>query len=1031
MNLRKKLSKTQNIIILIAAIIIIVIIGILAREQIKNKWISKALFGNKKLMIKEDFSGTLQQYRVDTGVYALTYNEGAGHKIKTINHNDSHAAFGENPITTSYNIDNTIFYSKPKDKWYSLKTGREYDWSYFKLGMTGHIKVVSGAGSGGQPWFVSFKNNGHDIQGEGNIGSRGLNFIAIPPYGSGRPKRQAFDALGSGGFRNQINNFIDNTMPDHSIFLFSVLDESGEQNYRHFYDQLSDKIASDEFKSMTWRASFAYIGIKLGDNNYEKIKEKREADGSARSTSTFVETHLNQYYIFPTRAGTDPVRQGPLQKHRSVNYVNVLTRNYGYHNIPDGEYTIQGRNYDIYVAQIPNNIQQYNIYKVHGPDGRRMVTREPDGQYTIMGVRHGSEGNYHYNVNIFKADGNFYASNAVLRDRKIDNNITIQHNGRTKHNYLIQDSNSKYLGFEPVANAPLKVYSHSTPDTVLKVRPEHLIVKMLKYDNVKRHAIVFFTGKKVLFVKPDGSLGLEDITDSDIVKDIRQHDNINNHARYSNDKYKFEILPVPLETVTGGSSQQTVDGSVIIFQRSVAPPAANLNYTGKITYRYLAVNGDTVRLVTSTSFRKPGSELGNEYKFKFTEITDTNGDDGLDAALVNYYRTSSINSVDFVHINNNRDNPDRESNCRFYNLHSDAKFNQNVTPNGEGCKDYKPTYIERRNNHNRLVAADYGHTPNKKIASGNPALATYNNKSIKECMQICDADDRCYVFSFRDNLGNNPDSLGPVTLGECKTYIPGDLLNSPSDEMYDIYNLTRAAEIRQIEQRPVPTATWSAQQKAYTSSPCSASTNQNSCATMSDTCRFARGRCNPLCENTDSGCVSNALRTIGSVSDFNISLALELIGTSQIKTKISNVEPVDNTKNFSFPIIRSNGITVEFVKAGSAEYSSDRDDNKKITVGYTIDYSTNASQYKFINPNDEFIIDIPPVLCSPDCGKLREHGIKIIFTDIYGRTKSFQQFLPPEVVSSTTQPTTTRPHDDRALQQVRINQQQIGGHIGN
>lgn len=1030
MNLSKKLGKHSNIIMLIAAIITIVIIIILVRKQIKNKWISKALFGNKKLMIKEDFAGTMQKYRVNTGVYALTYNKGSGDRIKTINHNNSFTAFSDIPITTSYNIDNTIFYSKPKDKWYSLKTGREYNWSYFKLGMTGHIQAISGAGTD-RHWFTSFKRNGHDIQGDGRIGSRGLNFVAIPPYGSGKPQKQAYDTYASGEYKTQITNFIDNTMPDNSIFLFTVLDEAGARNYGLFYDELSNKISSDEFKILTYRSSFAYIGIKLGKNNYERISEAKSSDHTQKAQDTTAQVHLNQYYIYPTVAGTVSRRDGPLKNHISVNYVNVSNNNYSYHNVPDGEYTIKGRNYDIYVAQIPNNIQQYDIYKVRGPDGRRIVTREPDGPYTIMGVRHGQEGNYHYNVNIFKVDGNNYAFNNVLRGRKYDNNITIQNNGRTQHNYLIQDSNSKYLGFEPVANAPLKVYSHSTPDTVLKVRPEHLIVKMLKYDDEKRHAIVFFTGKKILYVNPDGSLGMENITDVDVIKNIRQHDNINNHARYSNNKYKFEILPVPLETVTGGSSQQSVDGSVIIFQRIVAPPAENTNYTGKITYRYLAVNGDTVRLVTSSAFKKPGSELGNEYKFKFTEITDQKGGDGLEAVLVNYFKTTQQNGVDYVHVNNTINNPRRETNCRFYSLYSDSKYNDNATPNGEGCKDYKPSYIERSNNHDRVIGADYQHVANKKVGDSNTPLSTYQNKTIQQCMEQCDADDKCNVFTFQDNLGNDQNSLGPVTLGECKTYTPGDFNNKISDTMHDIYRLTKDAEIREIQERPVPTATWNAQQKAYTSSPCSASTNQNSCATMSETCRFARGRCNPLCENTASGCVSNALRTIGSVSDFNISLALELLGTSQIKAKISNVELVDNTKNFSFPIIKSNGITVEFVKAGTTEYSSDRSDNKKITVGYTIDYNNNSSQYKFINPEDEFVIDIPPVLCSPDCGKLREHGIKLIFTDIYGRTKSFQQFLPPEVVSSTTQPTTTRPHDDRALQQVRINQQQIGGHIGN
>lgn len=1013
MKFTKKIKNTSNIILLITALVIIVIIGVLIREQIKNKWISNALFGNKNILSRENFSGTAQKYKVDAGVYALKHFSGPATKILEPNHDNSTAEFISKTDTTTYDINNTLYYSKPKDKWYSLKTGTEYDWNYFKLGMLGHIKVESGAGTN-RDWFVRFKNNGQDIQGEGSIGSRGLNMIAIPAMGNGSIKRRAFDALGSGSFQSQMDQFINDTMQDHSIFLLGVLDEAGQQNYEGYYYNLSNRISAPEFKKLTWRASYAYIGIKLGDNNYERVGEARAPDGAAISAPTNVETRFKQYYIFPSISGPNPERNGPI-KHRSVDYIPVAPNNYNYHNIPDGEYNINGLGHDIYIAQIPNTIQHYNVYKIEGSNGNRTMTRESDGPYTIISKRNN---NNTYTTHIFKNNGQDYVFNATMSKNLTDHNISFTYKNRIRHNFLIKNNGNNYLGFQPTLNSILKTFSYPTPNTVLKDGPEHMIVKLLKYNNDTRHAIVFFTAKKILYVKADGNLGFEDITDNNIIQNFRTNNNINNYPNYSNDKYKFNIMPAPAEMSSGG---QTGDGSIIIFHRTIASPSSNANYTDKIVYKYLSVNNGVLKLINSTTF-KTGSELGNEYKFVVTEITDPNDNDNLECVLINYYKTSTEGSADFVHINNRRDNPNGESNCRFINLF--RRHENNCTPNGEGCLAYNPAYIETQNNHKRVVGSNYNHIPNRKIGSSNKPLLSYNNKSINQCIQECDANEDCYVFTFKDNLNDNP-----VTLGECNMYSYGDAGNKVDDNSYDYYQLLRTAEIKQIIETPVPTRVWTAEEKAYSNSPCGSATTGDACATMSNTCRFARGRCNPLCENTATGCVSNKIETIGSVSDFNISLALELLGNKQIKVTIMNVELVDRTKKFSFPIIKSDGITVEFVKSGNIEYGSNRTDNKKITVNYVIDYTSTASQYKFINPNDEFIIDIPAVLCSPNCDKLREHGIKIIFTDIYGRTKSFQQFLPPEIVTSVTQPLATEPHDDMAIQQIRVNQDQINQYL--
>ena len=1025
MKFNKRLGNTSNIVVLTAVLIIIIIIGILAREQIKNKWISTSLFGNKKIMPRENFIGTLDKYRVNTGVYSLKYDEGIGIKVKVINHNNSYQAFGDMNDTISYNIDNTIYYSKPRDLYYSLKTGIEFNWSYARLGTHGHFKVESGAGTF-SPWFVKFTKNGQNINIGGSIGSRGLNMVYIPPYGKGKSIGKAFDALAAYGFENQITKFIDNDMPDHSIFMIAVLDEAGQQNYRDYYIELGDKISAPEFKWLSWRASYAYIGIKLRNNNYELIGENRAPDGTQKASATSVDAYLNPYYIFPTRAGKNPLRQGPI-RHRSLHYVSVPQNNYGYHNVPDGEYTIEGKAYNIYVAQIPNTIQQYNIYKISGPDGNRSVKRKPNSPYTMMGKRLGTDGNHHYNVKMFKADGNAYILDTIIRNNKKDNNISFNYlprsgKSRVRHNFIIQNNSNKYLSFAPAANSELKTIAHQQPDTVLKSRPEHLIAKILNYNGDSRHAIVFFTAKKILYVKSNGHIGFEDINDDDIIKHLKNNDNIGHHSRFNNDKYKFSIMPTPMETVTGGSSQQTTDGSVIIFHRTIASPTTDINYTGKITYKYLSVNEDTVELINSSSFKNSSNELKNEFKFKLSEITDSNDNNNIDCVLINYFKTSTENDVDYVHINNTTDNPDRESNCRFVNLFK--QHENNCTPNNEGCKAYKPTYIDTIDNHLRIPDTDYKHIPNRKIGHLNQPRNSYTNKSIKQCKQLCDSDDGCYVFTFKDNLGNNP-----VTLSECKTYEPGDSANKVNDNAFDLYQLEKTAEIRKQDNKPIPTRIWSAAEKIYANSPCSASTNENSCSVMNDTCRFARGRCNPLCENTATGCVSNKVETIGSVSDFNISLAFELLGTTQIKVTITNVKLVDIRKNFSFPIIKSDGITVEFIKGGNAEYSSNRSDNNNITVNYVIDYLTNASQYKYINTNDTFIIDIPPVLCNSNCDRLREHIIKITFTDVYNRTKSFQQFLPDKVVSQISTPTTTRPYDNQALTHIRENQNQIASYI--
>lgn len=1024
MKLSKKIGNTANIIILAGVLIVLVIIGILMREQMKNKWLSRALFGEKKIQLREDFN-TQDKYRVNTGVYAIKYYSDSHTKLLKPNHNNNNAEFSSANDTTSYNIDNTIYYSKPKDKWYSYKTGIEYRWSYLKLGMSGHIKVESGAGTG-RHWFVSFKNNGHNIQGEGAIGSRGLNMIYIPPFGGGAIKRKAFDALGSGGFVSQIDKFIHLDMPNGSIFLLAVLDEAGQQNYRNYYNRLGNEISAHEFRMLSWRASYAYIGIKISMKNHERVDEARAPDGAAKAADTSVETRLKPYYIYPSRAGLNPLRQGPIV-HRSVDYVSVPNNSYSFHNIPDGMYTITGKKYDILVAQISGTIQQYNIYKIHGNNGDRKINREPNGPYTMIGKRYGSGGNYHYNVNIFKSNGHDYAFNTVLRSYKNDQNISYDYinNGnpkRTRHNFMIQDNDNKYLGFGPTFNSQLKVYSNPDSDTLLKNRSEHFIAKVLKYENDNRHAIIFFTAKKILYVKPDGSLGYEDITDNDTIKHLRTHNNISHHAQFNNNKYKFSFMPTPLETVTGGSSQQRTDGSMIITHLTVASPTTDVNYTGKMTYKYLSSNRDSLSLQSSTTFKTP--TINDALKFKLIEITDPDDKENLDCTLVNYYRTSTEDSVDYVHMRNSNDNPDGETNCRFINLYN-AHLNEK-TPNGENCSAYRPRYVQSINGKLRIPNDDYSYLSDRKIGPSSTPLNVFNDKSLKQCMQQCRADDRCYVFTFKDHLTNNP-----VTLNECKTYGPGDAANKVDDMDHDYYKLKKDAEIRQLNERPVPVREWTADEKAYTSSPCWGSTNIESCSTMSDTCRFARGKCNMLCENTSSGCTNNKIETIGSVSDFNITLALELIGTSQVKATISKVEPTDITNNFSYPIIKSDGIVVEFIKSGQTEFSSERSDNKKITVNYVIDYTGTNDQYYFINDGDAFNIDIPPMLCTTsNCDELRNHSIKIKFTDIYGRTKSFAQMLPDVVVSQATQTHTTIPHDSKALQQARANQHQIGQHLG-
>ena len=90
---------------------------------------------------------------------------------------------------------------------------------------------------------------------------------------------------------------------------------------------------------------------------------------------------------------------------------------------------------------------------------------------------------------------------AILHTNVVDKVISITNNNRTKYNFLIQNGNNNYLGFQPISNAVLKIFNHPDPDTVLKDRPEHIIVKLLKYENDTRHAIIFFTAKKIIFVK--------------------------------------------------------------------------------------------------------------------------------------------------------------------------------------------------------------------------------------------------------------------------------------------------------------------------------------------------------------------------------------------------------------------------------------------------------------------------------------------------------------------------------------------------
>lgn len=604
----------------------------------------------------------------------------------------------------------------------------------------------------------------------------------------------------------------------------------------------------------------------------------------------------------------------------TVDLIPVQTVNY--HSLEDGFYKYQDNVIDYFKA-INGKLEEYEIF--HFNKTNKIMNKVGDAKIIQLNA------NNEYFIKIFET-----GEEKETQADKINNISTFEDS-----NYFIHND-THYL------NSPFNLNSNitltninsisNTPTDLLDKSHHHLIFNIIKNSSNLKYNIICVTNNSILKLENNN------------VSFVENSDQIDTN----DDKYNFYIL--------------NINSKYLIFQHTSSKEG---NGNVKNTYKYLKINGNNL-IVETLEHGLQIDNITNNYYFSFVEITNPN----LECLLTNNYKQVNNNYIHKNHSENNYNETDCK-NIDKYNSYT------NCLDGNDGCNTYLPSYIENNDKgYQKFITNNYDFYRNKKI--DDTKLNTYNNKTIKECQELCDSDNNCAGFEFNKIL------LDKVIIdAECKLIDYGNIMKKSVDSDYDIYQRKVVTDIKELAKIIPETTKWSTNKKTLSEAQCG-QYNENTC-NNNNNC-FFREACYPRCEIENNECISNVSKTIGSINDFNFDLNGELNENNDLLIKITNIKNTES-KNITYPVIKSDGLHIEFecfIDSKNYSTSNDGDLNSNI-VNYEINYNEDKKNI-ILNKNDTFELEIPEI-CNNDNQDMKlsdRFNIFAIFTDIYNISKKIK-----------------------------------------
>lgn len=604
----------------------------------------------------------------------------------------------------------------------------------------------------------------------------------------------------------------------------------------------------------------------------------------------------------------------------TVNLIPVQTVNY--HSLEDGFYKYQDNVIDYFKA-IDGKLEEYEIFHLNKTS--KMMSKVGNAKIIPLNI------NNQYFIKIFET-----GEEKKTITNKINNITTFKDS-----NYFIHND-KQYI------NSPFNLNNNITltninsinniPTDLLDKSHHHLIFNIIKNSSNLKYNIICVTNNSILKLENNN------------VSFVENSDQID----ANDDKYNFYIL--------------NINSKYLIFQHTSSKEG---NGNVKNTYKYLKINGDKL-IVETLEHGLQIDNITNNYYFSFVEITNPN----LECLLTNNYKQVNNNYIHKNHSENNYNEIDCKNIDKYNNY-------TNCLDGTYGCNIYLPSYIENNDKgYQKFITNNYDFYRNKKI--DDTKLNTHNDKTIKECQELCDSDNNCAGFEFNKIL------LDKVIIdAECKLIDYGNIMKKSVDGDYDIYQKKVVTDIKELAQIIPETTKWSTNKKTLSEAQCG-QYNENTC-NNNNNC-FFREACYPKCEIENNECISNVSKTIGSINDFNFDLNGELNENNKLLIKITNIDNIQD-KKITYPVIKSDGLHIEFeCFLDSKNYSTSNDGelNSNI-VNYEINYNEDNINI-ILNNNDTFELEIPEI-CNNDNQDMKlsdRFNIFAIFTDIYNISKKIK-----------------------------------------
>lgn len=764
------------------------------------------------------------------------------------------------------------------------------------------------------------------------------------------------------------NNSSTNNIKDNTIVMVATKDEASNNYWAD--DDLRNRwksIGSNQFANERdfgsrryYRAGYAMIGIK---KSYEKKSD--DYGGITLAETQFRTLGDNDDFAKVVKAEIKNLGQYVLSKRNESNKTRTFYRSFvlkdislKYHKIRDGFYSFNDRIYQVVAKK--DTFEQYEVFEFDKED-RTYKLRGDGNTFTLV---------KHLGEFVKIKDNNKTISN--FNDDNIDGDIN---NYINSYNliYFINSNDKKFLFNSNNNNiTSLKVDKSSNKETLISnANPEEKFIFIIRRKpNTPYHLIYCVNNYHVLKINKENETLLSEYYND---KKFSQHS-------YS-EEYYFIIQPKP------GMKD---DLKYLIYQRSFRLDE-NDNNNVINTYYYLKKDKNNNVIIEKRRWGLLLEEITEDYLFQFDQFSTNNGHFAAKCAIDNnFIRKLDSGVKKYIHKNDTQNNQYQETQCKNLNIYN--KFKDclgDLDSNKNGCEDYIPTYIRQEESpdgtiRQRLITDSYDLEKNAKLSDGQDFLRIYNNVTIKECEDYCNANQDCYVFDFKKQLREQDKS---IIDSKCK--LVGASYNSEPDQNYDLYRIK--VDTSGIRKPPVATIPQeeeiTAERIAYRQLSCGDITNIDIC-NNTDGCYYRDGNCNNMCKfNEDGSCEDHTLNTsIGSLNDVDFDIislyVTENTETPYLRLTIRNLRAKDPSKRLTMPVIRKeDGIQILFkcIDTSETEISND------IVVNYNVNYNSFITQDNLINDRDHFDLSIPS-----QCNEsIDNYVITVTFKDIYGILKKF------------------------------------------